>query len=156
MEHATGPRPYVAIAARLKAGGTREARMKAVVEALWDALRDQGVSWVGFYVEQPGAPDDRRLVLGPCRNKPACSPMGVHGVCGQALRFRRPRIVEDVTKLGPDYVACDPLDRSEITVPLLDLAQRAWGVLDLDSHEFGAFDENDAVGLRIVLDAAGL
>ena len=130
--------------------------MTAVVDALWDGLRGTGVTWVGFYVDQPGEPDDRRLVLGPHRDKPACSPLGLHGVCGQAVLFRRPRIVDDCSELGEGYIACDPRDRSEICLPLLDKSDVCWGVLDLDSHDVGAFGESDEQGLRVVLGAAGL
>lgn len=127
--------------------------MRVVVDALWDSLRDTGVTWVGFYVYRP---DDEHLELGPFRDKPACTLIGVHGVCGQALRFRKARIVPDVTELGDDYVACDPRDRSEIALPLLDSDGACWGVLDLDSWEVGAFDEADEEGLQQVLAAAGL
>ena len=130
--------------------------MVAVVDALWQGLRDTGVTWVGFYVDVPGESDDSRLVLGPCRDKPGCSPIGLHGVCGQALRFRQPRIVDDVAELGAEYVACDPDDRSEIVVPVFAGSGCCWGVLDLDSHAVGAFDESDEKGLRRVLVAAGL
>ncbi len=130
--------------------------MEAVVDALWQGLRETGVTWVGFYVDKPEEPDEERLVLGPCKDKPACSPIGLHGVCGQVVRFRQPRIVDDCTRLGADYIACDPGDRSEIAVPLMDEAGGCWGVLDLDSHEFGAFDESDEAGLQRVIAAAGL
>ncbi|MHC4218090.1 MAG: GAF domain-containing protein [Planctomycetota bacterium] len=149
-------RPYAEIAEALPSEGTREQRMRAVADALWEALSTRGVSWVGFYVDRPGEPDDRRLELGPCQAKPACSPIGLHGVCGQAMRFRRPRIVSDVTELGDEYIACDPADRSEITVPLIDEHGACWGVLDLDSPEVAAFDETDELGLCRVLKAAGL
>lgn len=129
--------------------------MRAVTDALWEGLKAHGVSWVGFYVERAEAPPEARLELGPCRNKPACSPIGLHGVCGQALLAGRARIVRDVAELGPDYIACDPADRSEIVVPLFGDDGRCWGVLDLDSHEVGAFGESDRAGLERVLRAAG-
>jgi putative methionine-R-sulfoxide reductase with GAF domain len=135
---------------------TLEQRMRAVVDALWDAFHDHGVSWIGFYLDQPGESDDRRMVLGPCRDKPACSPIGLHGVCGQALTSGQTRIVEDVESLGPNYIACDPRDRSEIVIPLRRRSGQAWGVLDVDSWEVGAFDVLDDVGLRMVLAAGGL
>ncbi len=149
-------RPYEAIASHVTDAGSIDDRMKRVVDALWEALADQDVSWVGFYTDQPDEPDDRRLVLGPHRDKPACSPIGLHGVCGQALRFRRPRIVEDVADLGEDYIACDPSDRSEIVIPLLNSEGRCWAVLDLDSTKEGAFDKTDEQGLTLILAAAGL
>ena len=130
--------------------------MRQVVDALWASLHRSGVSWLGFYIDHPDQPDDRRMMLGPCRDKPACSPIGLHGVCGQALLSKQTRIVRDVAELGANYVACDPRDRSEIVVPLIDEHEQCWAVLDLDSHEIGAFDESDDRGLREVLRAAGL
>lgn len=149
-------RDYEAVLARLAVQGTREERMQGVADAIWDALAPTGVSWVGFYVDQVEQPDDRRLILGPHRDKPACSPIGLHGVCGQALVARHCRIVDDVLALGDAYVACDPRDRSEIVLPLTDGDAAAWGVIDLDSWDAGAFDAADEAGLRRVLEAAGL
>ena len=156
MIRAVAERPYEAVARTLSAAGSRDERMAAVVDALWDGLRDTGVTWVGFYVDRPDEPDDHRLVLGPCRDKTACSPLGLHGICGQAVRFRQPRIVDDCSSLGEEYIACDPRDRSEICVPLLEDSGVCWGVLDLDSYEVGAFGASDEQGLRLVLEAAGL
>ncbi len=149
-------RRYDEIATRLTPAGPPEQRMQRVVDVLWEALHEQGVSWVGFYLDVPGAPDEQRLVLGPRRDKPACSPIGLHGVCGQSLTSRKTRIVRDVADLGPNYIACDPRDRSEIVVPLIDHDGTCRAVLDLDSWEVGAFDEHDERGLRTVLEAAGL
>ncbi len=146
-------RPYGDIAATLRPRGTRRRRMQAVVDALWDGLHENGVSWVGFYLAD--GPD--ALVLGPRRDKPACSPIGLHGVCGQAFTTGRTRIVRDVAELGDAYIACDPRDRSEIVIPLSEPSGGArWGVLDVDSHEVGAFDETDERGLLTVLRASGL
>jgi len=154
-------RDYAAIVDRVRllarSAGSRDERMRIVVDVLWHSLHDQGVSWVGCYLDQPGEPDDRRLVLGPSRNKPACSPIGLHGACGRALLSRQSLIVHDVKDLGPNYIACDPRDRSEIVIPLIDAkSNECWSVLDLDSYEVGAFDECDEKGLREVLRAAGL
>lgn len=123
-----------------------------LVAALWEALRNTGVSWAGFYRWDGGAD---QMVLGPCRDRPACSPIGMHGVCGRAWREQRPVVVGDVRTLGDAYVACDPRDRSEVVVPAA-LTPAGWeGVLDLDSFEPGAFDASDAEGLRALLRRAG-
>lgn len=135
---------------------TIERRMLDVVDLLWGALASSGVSWVGFYLDQPDQPDDQRMILGPRRDKPACSPIGLHGVCGQALLTRRTRIIEDVRDLGPDYIACDPRDQSEIVIPLIDPDGRAWAVLDLDSYDLNSFTTTDDRGLRVLLSNAGL
>jgi putative methionine-R-sulfoxide reductase with GAF domain len=149
-------RDYVSIASHLEPTQDRQHAMQTAVNVLWNALSDLGVSWCGFYVDQPDEPDDRRLVLGPHRDKPACSPIGLHGACGQALLARRTLIVRDVAELGAGYIACDPRDRSEIVVPVVDEADRCWGVLDVDSFDVNAFDESDAAGLRGALHAVGL
>ncbi|MHC4989716.1 MAG: GAF domain-containing protein [Planctomycetota bacterium] len=137
-------------------GGDRQSRMQQVVDRLWPTLSTRGVSWLGFYLEQPDEPEDRRLVLGPHRDSPACSPIGLHGVCGQAIRTGLTRIVEDVKTLGDQYVACDPRDQSEIVIPLAREGADGGAVLDLDSRETASFGPHDDRGLRRVLEAAGL
>lgn len=135
---------------------TREAAMQTVADACWRRLHDAGVSWIGFYLDQPGEPDDRRMILGPRRDKPACSPIGLHGACGQALVSRRTLIVRDVRELGPNYIACDLRDQSELVIPLIEPGGRCWGVLDVDSWDLAAFDESDEAGLKRILAAARL
>jgi putative methionine-R-sulfoxide reductase with GAF domain len=149
------PRDYQAVAqlvAELPAATDRTGRMQAVVDALWERLSATGLSWVGFYTHAGGA----ELVLGPRRDKPACSPIGLHGVCGQAFVQRRAIVVRDVRALGSNYIACDPRDRSELVVPLLARDGSCWGVLDVDSWDVGAFGDHDTAGLERVLQAAGL
>ncbi len=145
-------RPYEQVAARLGCDADRQQRMQATVDALWDALKSTGVSWVGFYIHEGGD----ELVLGPRRDKPACSPIGLHGACGRVFKSREPLAVRDVKDLGQNYIACDPRDRSEVVVPLLERDGTCWGVLDLDSHEVGSFSEDDVAGLLSVLRTAGL
>jgi putative methionine-R-sulfoxide reductase with GAF domain len=145
-------RPYEAIRAGLVVEGDRQQRMRALVGALWEGLSTRGVSWVGFYLHE----GDDELVLGPSRDKPACSPIGLHGACGRALIEKRPLVVRDVVDLGENYVACDPRDRSELVIPLLEPDGTCWGVLDLDSFDIAAFDEADVEGLLALLEASGL
>jgi putative methionine-R-sulfoxide reductase with GAF domain len=133
--------------------GTREERMRAVADALWERFHAQGYSWVGFYTKRAGADE---MILGARRDKPACSPIGLHGMCGFAWRERRSVVVPDVRRLGGNYVACDPRDMAEVVVPLLEADGSCWGVLDADSFEVGAFDERDALGLAGVVERAGL
>lgn len=147
-------RPYDRVLAEMTftSDDDRARRMRVVVDRLWDALHPTGVSWIGFYVHEGGD----ELVLGPMRDKPACSPIGLHGVCGRSFAERRVLVVRDVRELGENYVACDPRDRSEVVVPCVDKRGACWGVLDADSHEVGAFDERDAEGLRSLLRQARL
>ncbi len=135
------------------ARGTREERMTSAVNALWDAFHTKGVSWVGFYL--PDA-NGESMILGPRRDKPACSPIGLHGACGQCFLSREPLVVRDVAELGEGYIACDPRDRSEVVLPLFDERGECWGVLDVDSFDVGAFTEYDARELAALMRAAGL
>lgn len=154
-------------------------RLQPLTDLFWDTLAGRGVSWVGFYLEdgepsdEPMASDaskrsredscalsgadagERRMILAARRDKPACSPIGMHGACGQAFLEERVRLIDDVALLGAGYIACDPRDRSEIVVPIYRNGA-IWGVLDADSHEMGCFGEVDVAGLCGVLRAAGL
>ncbi len=132
--------------------GPREDRMCALVDALWDRFAAHGYSWVGFYLKA----DSDEMTLGPRRDKPACSPIGLHGMCGLAQRERRSVLVHDVRTLGEHYVACDPRDMAEVVVPLLDPDGDCWGVLDVDSFEVGAFTATDVLGLARLVERAGL
>jgi putative methionine-R-sulfoxide reductase with GAF domain len=136
-----------------------DARLDAFCELAFAELAPTGVSWLGFYrVTDTG--DAMTLVA--CRDRPACSPIGLHGVCGQSLRTGRTRIVADVLELGDAYVACDPRDRSEIVIPLLGggeseaSAHPATLVLDLDSIAVGRFSDDDEGLLRKAMIRTGL
>ena len=149
-------RDYAGLRARVRAfSGDRAARMQAFVDAAWDAFREVDVSWIGFYLIAEG---EQEMRLGARRDKPACSPIGLHGACGKAWRERRTLIVRDVRELGAGYIACDPRDLSELVIPLFDPAIPGvcWGVLDVDSFSIGAFDEADARGMLEALRAGGL
>jgi len=135
---------------------SREERMEAFVQLWWDAFAATGVSWVGFYVDHPGEPDDRRMTLAARRPKPACSPIGVHGACGQCLLAGRTLVVRDVRDLGEGYIACDPRDQSELVVPCIDAHGRPWGVLDVDSHDVASFSAGDGAATCELLALAGL
>ncbi len=154
---AMAERDYASCALRVRGriapDADRSERMRAVVEVLWEHLRDRGTAWLGFY-SIAAARDAMTLDL--CTPKPACSPIGLHGVCGRAWRERAPQVVGDVHALGQAHIVCDPANRSEVVVPCLDKAGECWGVLDLDSREPAAYTAADADGLRAVLLAAGL
>ncbi len=145
-------RNYADFARQIERPTDRNQRMQSFVDILWEPLHASGVSWIGFYLHG----SDETLVLGPRRDKAACSPIALHGACGRALLSRRPVVVRDVAELGDDYIACDPRDRSEVVIPLFDEDRTCWGVLDVDSHDVGAFDETDVDGLGLLLLKAGL
>ncbi|MCG8404227.1 MAG: GAF domain-containing protein [Phycisphaerales bacterium] len=145
-------REYASFATRMTKEPDRTTQMQSFVDLLWEALHPTGISWIGFYLHEAG----EELVLGPRRDKPACSPIGLHGACGRAFRSRRPVVVDDVKELGDHYIACDPRDQSELVIPLFDDSGRCWGVLDVDSHDVGAFDDHDVRGFESLLRLAGL
>ncbi|MGC8763982.1 MAG: GAF domain-containing protein [Acidobacteriota bacterium] len=152
-----GLRPYGALkeeARRLSRGWKdRGEAFRALTGLLWEGLGTTGVDWLGFYVPDG---EGRALVLAACRPVPACSPIGLHGVCGRAFLERRAQVVPDVHALGENHIVCDPRNLSEVVVPWLDGEGRCVAVLDLDSRTLAAFTEEDARGLAEVLEAAAL
>jgi putative methionine-R-sulfoxide reductase with GAF domain len=146
-------RDYGGILSKMKPAPDRLATMQAAADVFWDALGERGISWIGFYRK---AADRDEMVLEACRNKPACSPIGLHGMCGRCWKEKRPILVNDVSTLGANYIACDPKDRSEVVIPLFNADGSCWGVLDADSYEVGAFSEMDVGGLTRAVERAGL
>src|SRR5687767_2915036 len=107
-----------------------------------------GHLWTGFYrVVKPG----RLLRVGPYQGTLGCLeiPFG-QGVCGTAAAEGRTIIVPDVQAF-PGHIVCDPRSRSEIVVPVFDGDAALIAVLDIDSSELDAFDEDDARGLEQLL-----
>lgn len=101
-----------------------------------------GWHWVGFY-RVMGA----ELVLGPFQGPVACSRIGHgKGVCGSAWAEERILIVPDVEKF-PGHIACSPLSRSEIVVPIRDRDGHIAAVLDIDSMRPDDFSEIDGHAL---------
>jgi L-methionine (R)-S-oxide reductase len=147
-------RDYTQCARRLGTlSGPRIERMRHAADILWEQLADTGVSWIGFYTIDPA---QTSMTLGPSRNSPACSPIELHGACGQAWQTRKPVIVHNIKDLGENYIACDPRDASEVIIPLFDESGSCWGVLDADSHTIGAFDQYDADQITELMHLAGL
>ena len=104
-----------------------------------------GFLWTGFYrVVEPGA----LLRVGPYQGTLGCMEIAFdRGVCGTAARERRTMIVADVNEF-PGHIACDARSRSEIVVPVTDAAGVLLAVLDIDSAERAAFDDEDRAGLE--------
>ncbi len=157
------PRDYTPLLNHPWPGLDQPSVMRVFVDGLWDRFgltdgqSDTGrgaMSWVGFYTWSRQAPEE--MTLAYRRNKPACSPIGLHGACGRCFISRRPLVVVDVARLGAGYIACDPRDRSEVVLPLLNPDGTSWGVLDIDSYDLGAFTEFDALTLSRLLRHAGL
>ena len=128
-------------------------RMQAFVDALWSAKSADGWSWLGFYsIDDAGS----EMLLGPCRDTPACTPIGLHGMCGRSFKSGHALIVRDVHAHGEDHIVCDPRNLSEFVVPLIDESGATWGVFDVDSHTVDHFSETDVLETFAALVEAGL
>lgn len=100
--------------------------------------------WVGFYRVDTKC---NELVLGPFQGPLACTriPFG-KGVCGEVWQSGQTQMVDDVLS-HPNHIACSPLSRSEIVLPLIDSHQQVIGVLDIDAKHVACFDYIDEINL---------
>ena len=103
--------------------------------------------WCGFYLCDPNKAGE--LVIGPYQGTMGCLriPFG-KGVCGKAAREATTQIIDDVHAFA-DHIACDANSNSEIVVPIFKNG-KLFGVLDIDSTEFSAFDNDDRIGLEML------
>lgn len=102
----------------------------------------ENINWAGFYIVEDG-----KLVLGPFQGKPACIEIQIgSGVCGTAVAENATMLVPNVHEF-PGHIACDCASNSEIVVPIRKDGV-VIGVLDIDSHEFSRFTEDDRAGLE--------
>lgn len=101
-----------------------------------------GFWWTGFYRVIDGM-----LVLGPFQGPLACTRIRKgKGVCGTAWAEARTQVVPDVHQF-PGHIACSSASNSEIVVPIFRDTEVV-GVLDIDSKEYGTFDETDRIWLE--------
>ncbi|HEY5611476.1 MAG TPA: GAF domain-containing protein [Thermoanaerobaculia bacterium] len=101
--------------------------------------------WTGFY-----RICGDRLIVGPYIGTVGCLEIAFgKGVCGTAAAEKRTVIVPDVLEF-PGHIACDSRSRSEIVVPVFDGERTLIAVLDVDSTDLAAFDEEDARGLEAI------
>jgi L-methionine (R)-S-oxide reductase len=102
--------------------------------------------WTGFY-----RVCGERLVVGPYIGTVGCLQIEFgRGVCGTAAVRRETIIVPDVNQF-PGHIACDSKSQSEIVVPVFDRDGALIAVLDVDSDQLDAFDEDDRVGLERIV-----
>jgi len=92
--------------------------------------------WTGIYELFP----DQILRLGPFVGAPTDHVfIGVgQGVCGTAVAERRNINVPDVSKVA-NYLACSTATKSELVV-LIRMGDMIFAQIDVDSHEYNAFD----------------
>ncbi|WP_294622654.1 GAF domain-containing protein [uncultured Roseovarius sp.] len=108
---------------------------------------DDRFDWTGFYrVTGP-----EMLKVGPYQGGHGCLTIPFsRGVCGAAARTGSVQLVADVEAF-PGHIACSSSTRSEIVLPVFNGAWELLGVLDIDSDQPHAFDQNDANGLQKIL-----
>ena len=104
--------------------------------------------WTGIYELFP----DKVLRLGPFIGAPTnhvfiC--VG-QGVCGSAVAQRRNMNIPDVSKES-NYLACSQETRSELVV-LIRRGDRIFAQIDIDSHEYAAFDAESEALVQAVAD----
>jgi len=71
------------------------------------------------------------------------------GVCGAAWEENKPLIIANVDQFS-GHIACDSRSNSEIVVPVYDEDGMLAAVLDVDSENYGAFDDTDKVALETI------
>ena len=126
-------------------GESNRIGLLANVTALLRMTFGERFFWVGFYLV-----DGDELILGPFQGDIACMHIARgRGVCGMAWETNSTLLVPDVEQF-PGHIACSSLSRSEIVVPLHDEDGKVTGVLDIDSKELDAFDEDDRQGLEAI------
>lgn len=135
------------IAALVTGENDRVANMANVAAALRQAF---GFFWVGFYRVVGD-----ELVLGPFQGTLACTRIGYgNGVCGTAWKEKKSLLVPDV-ELFPGHIACSSDSRSEIVIPIFDVAGNVLGVLDIDSDKPDDFTETDLSCLQELMRTIG-
>lgn len=101
--------------------------------------------WVGIYFVKVNNGKEE-LVLGPFQGPVACVRIAKgKGVCGTSWLKRETIIVDDVEKF-PGHIACNPLSRSEIVVPVIK-NENVVAVIDVDSSRLSDFNETDKIHL---------
>jgi L-methionine (R)-S-oxide reductase len=72
------------------------------------------------------------------------------GVCGTAVAEKANQVVQDVSEVE-NYLACSPKVKAEMVV-LIRAGDEILGQIDVDSHEKGAFSDDDEKAVQAVAD----
>jgi GAF domain-containing protein len=133
------------LAALTEGEDDRVALMATVVCELHHS--DDRFDWTGFYrVVGP-----EMLKIGPYQGGHGCLQIPFsRGVCGAAARTGETQLVADVDSF-PGHIACASSTRSELVLPVWDAAGELIAVLDIDSDQPDAFDQEDANRLAALL-----
>lgn len=128
-------------------GYLSDAIMREAVKTI--AASDDRYNWVGVYLLNP---DENILWLHNYvgeGTEHARIPVG-EGVCGTAVAERKNQNVPDVTAVE-NYLSCSPKTKAELVV-LIRAGDEILGQIDIDSHEQGAFKEDDEQAIQAVAD----
>ncbi len=102
--------------------------------------------WTGFYLLSK----ENELEVSTYQGPLACLRLKKDtGVCWAGINQNQTVIIKDVHCFD-GHIACNPLSKSEIVVPLYDNKQII-GVLDIDSDKENAFDTIDAKYLEQII-----
>ena len=104
--------------------------------------------WTGIYELFP----DNVLHLGPfigAATDHVFIAVG-QGVCGSAVADKCNKNIPDVSK-QPNYLACSSSTRSELVI-LIRTGDKIFAQIDIDSHEYNAFDLNTVKRVEKVAD----
>lgn len=108
---------------------------------------DDRFDWTGFYrVTEP-----ELLKIGPYQGGHGCLQIPFsRGVCGAAARTGEVQLVPDVDAF-PGHIACASSTRSELVLPVRNLAGEVIAVFDIDSDQPDAFTAEDAERMAAIL-----
>jgi len=128
----------------------REAAFEAVLESAVQKLHSSNARfhWTGIYELFP----DNILRLGPFVGAPTDHVFIAvgQGVCGTAVARACNMNVPDVSK-AENYLACSASTRSELVV-LIRRGPRIFAQIDIDSHDYDAFDANTVAQVERLAD----
>ncbi|TVR41601.1 MAG: GAF domain-containing protein [Bacteroidia bacterium] len=137
-------RIYEQLKELLEKPGNQTSKLATIVAVLHHKMNH--FFWTGFYLL-----DNGKLIAGPYQGPVACQLLAKNtGVCWAGINRGESIIVPNVHEF-PGHIACDSRSNSEIVVPLKDARGKITGVLDVDSKELDAFDEEDRKGLEKIL-----
>jgi len=102
--------------------------------------------WTGFYLISK----DGELEVSTYQGPLACLRLKKDtGVCWAGINQKKTIVVENVHDFE-GHIACNPLSKSEIVLPVFENG-KIIGVLDIDSDSESAFDQTDAEYLEKIL-----
>ncbi|TRX71124.1 GAF domain-containing protein [Carboxylicivirga sp. M1479] len=102
--------------------------------------------WTGFYELVDGD-----LLVSAYQGPVACLKLKKDvGVCWAGINTKETVVVPNVHDF-PGHIACSSASNSEIVVPVFNANNEVVAVLDVDSKEYGSFDEADKMGLEKIV-----